>query len=141
MGAIPVEPTDDEANAPEHPAPAPEMPRILDFADVIRGLKNGKRFARTGWNGQGMFIEMQKPDSGSKMTLPYAFLVYTVLQPNGDRSIGGVVPWLCSQTDMFSNDWVEITVQQAAPRPVPGPAPEDDELVTYDDDINGDEPE
>ncbi len=124
MGAIPIDDAerpvdnDEEINVPERPAP--EMPRILDFADVIRGLKNGKRFARTGWNGQGMFIEMQKPDSGSKMTLPYAFLVYTKPDNRGGLNIAGVVPWLASQTDMFSNDWTEIIVsQQPAPENVP----------------------
>ncbi len=108
------------------PGPAPEMPRILDFADVIRGLKNGKRFARTGWNGQGMFIEMQRPDSGSKMTLPYVFLVYTKPDNRGGLNIAGVVPWLASQTDMLSNDWTEIIVSQQPAQPVPGPAPEDE---------------
>ena len=137
MGAIPVnedKPQDEpevQAAQPETPVPVPvpEMPRILDFADVIRGLKNGRRFARSGWSGQGMFIEMQVPDSGSKMTLPYAFLVYTVLQPDGNRSIGGVVPWMCPQMDMFANDWIEITVTQTAPTPAVDPimeAPEED---------------
>ncbi len=119
------EPEVQAAEPPSHPAPVPEMPRILDFADVIRGVKNGKRYGRTGWNGQGMFIEMQKPDGGSKMTLPYLFLVTTRQMPDGTLSINGVVPWLASQTDMLSADWVEITVQQA-PAPVPGPAPEDE---------------
>ncbi len=58
--------------------------------------------------------------------MPYAFLVYTRMVTPTERAIGGVVPWLCSQTDMFANDWHEIVVQQA-PAPVPGPAPEDDQ--------------
>ena len=29
---------------------------MLDFGDAIRALKSGKRVAREGWNGKGMFL-------------------------------------------------------------------------------------
>ena len=28
----------------------------LNFGEVVSGLKEGKRYARAGWNGKGMFI-------------------------------------------------------------------------------------
>lgn len=68
----------------------------MDFAMAITEVKEGKRCAREGWNGKGQYIEMQKPDAHSKMTLPYIYI--TTVQ--GDR-----VPWLASQTDMIAEDW------------------------------------
>ena len=57
---------------------------------------------RQGWNGKGMYIEIQNPDENSKMTLPYIYMK-TV-----DNKI---VPWLASQTDILANDW-EIYKQE-----------------------------
>ncbi len=73
----------------------------MDFGDVIKGLKADpkKRFARTGWNGKGMWISLQVPDDYSKMGLPYIYM----------KTVGGeLVPWLASQTDMLADDWEEV---------------------------------
>lgn len=72
----------------------------MDFGDAIRALKQGQRVTRAGWNGKGMWLELQVPDAHSKMTLPYIFMS-TVTK---DR-----VPWLASQTDMLAEDWQVIT--------------------------------
>lgn len=69
---------------------------IGSFGDAIRALKDGKRVQRSGWNGKGMWLGLQVPDSGSANTLPYIFMITVT----GDR-----VPWLASQTDMLSDDW------------------------------------
>ena len=73
---------------------------MFDFGDVVRIMKyRGGRFARAGWNGKGMYIELQRPDAHSKMTLPYIFM--KTVQ-------GDLVPWLASQTDMLADDWMEV---------------------------------
>lgn len=71
----------------------------MDFSDALKAVKAGKKIQRKGWNGKGMWIEIQRPDKNSKMTLPYLYLNY----PNGTR-----VPWLASQTDMLEEDWVVL---------------------------------
>ena len=71
----------------------------MNFGQAIEALKQGKKVARAGWNGKGMYLELQRPDAHSKMTLPYIYM-YTA---QGDN-----VPWLASQTDMLSEDWVTI---------------------------------
>ena len=77
----------------------------LTFGDAIHFLKAGKRVARHGWNGKGMWLEMQRPDEHSKMTLPYLYLSY----PNDSVNTPGArVPWLASQTDMLTEDWVVL---------------------------------
>lgn len=79
----------------------PELPyqeSHLCFATVIECLKQtpDKRFARTGWNGKGMWISLQVPDRDSKMGRPYIYM----------RDAQGVcVPWLASQTDLLAHDW------------------------------------
>lgn len=72
---------------------------MVKFGEAIELLKRGSRVARTGWNGKGMYLALQKPDEHSKMTLPYIYM-YTA---QGDR-----VPWLASQTDLLSEDWIEV---------------------------------
>ena len=79
--------------------------QFLTFGDAIHFLKAGKRVARHGWNGKGMWLEMQRPDERSKMTLPYLYLSY----PNDSVNTPGArVPWLASQTDMLTEDWVVL---------------------------------
>lgn len=71
----------------------------MNFGDAIQALKNGKRVARAGWNGKNMYLELQRPDEHSKMTLPYIYM----------RTVqGDFVPWLASQTDVLSDDWITV---------------------------------
>ena len=77
----------------------------MDFGSAIKLLKEGKRVQRNGWNGKGIYIEMQKPDEHSKMTLPYIYIVTNGLVTNNPDAPKGVVPWLASQTDMLAEDW------------------------------------
>ena len=68
----------------------------MDFGDAIRCLKRGQRVQRHGWNGKGMWLELQVPDAHSKMSLPYIFM------KTADEKL---VPWLASQTDVLGDDW------------------------------------
>ena len=43
----------------------------MTFGEAITALKSGGKVARNGWNGRGMYLELQIPDANSKMTLPY----------------------------------------------------------------------
>ncbi len=80
----------------------------MDFGDAISGLKKGKRMARKGWNGKGIFIELQVPDAHSKMTHPYIYINTTGLQTDNPDAPKSLVPWLASQTDMLAEDWTEV---------------------------------
>ena len=70
---------------------------LWDFGEALSHLKMGGRAYRKGWIGKGMWIELQRPDKHSKMTLPYIYM------KTADNNL---VPWLASQTDMLSEDWV-----------------------------------
>lgn len=66
------------------------------FAYALEALKCGNKISRTGWNGKGMSLEIQRPDPMSKMTREYIFM---------NTVDGGRVPWVASQTDLLASDW------------------------------------
>jgi hypothetical protein len=77
----------------------------MNFGQALDALKRGKKVARRGWNGKGIFIDLQIPDVHSKMTHPYIFIDTTGLQTDNPDAPKDRVPWLASQTDMLSEDW------------------------------------
>lgn len=83
----------------------PDACTALSFSVALDRCKTGAKITRAGWNGKGMWVEIQRSDAGSKMTLPYLYLNYPADARNPD---GTRVPWLASQTDMLANDWSVI---------------------------------
>jgi hypothetical protein len=87
----------------------------ISFGEALQELKNGGKVSRSGWNGKGLWLELQQPDANSKMTLPYIYLNYPGGNVPSDRPgcvvtasaypEGARVPWLASQTDMLADDW------------------------------------
>lgn len=76
----------------------------MNFGQAIEAMKNGRRVARAGWNGKGMWLELQVPDIHRKMSQPYIFMKNIFMKTADDHQ----VPWLASQTDMLAEDWVEV---------------------------------
>ena len=85
--------------------------QALNFGDALHMLKLGKKVARAGWNGKGMFLFIV-PGSTFKVSRPPLLGIY----PEGTEinycphidmrtSDGKVVPWLCSQIDALAEDW------------------------------------
>lgn len=69
----------------------------MDFGKALEALRAGQRVTRRGWNGRDMYVALRMPDAHSSMTLPYIYM----------RTVtGDLVPWLASQTDLLSSDWV-----------------------------------
>ena len=77
----------------------------MNFGLAIEALRKGFRVRRRGWNGKGIFIELQTPDAYSKMTSPYIYIDTTGLQTQNTEAPKSRVPWLASQTDMLAEDW------------------------------------
>ena len=73
-----------------------------DFGAALAHLKAGGAARRSGWNGAGLWLEVQRPDAHSKMTLPYIYICY----PDDAKTTPGArCPWLASQTDVMAEDW------------------------------------
>lgn len=92
----------------------------MNFGQAIELLKQGKRVAREGWNGKGMFIYLVKGTTVEAMDLrneagthvgyntpPFQNVKISshIDMKAADDSI--VVGWLASQTDMLAEDWIE----------------------------------
>lgn len=82
----------------------------MSFGLAIEALKLGKRVARAGWNGKGMWLGMVKGDSwGIGGRAPYDIIGgahITHASFIGMRTADEkFVPWLASQTDMLADDW------------------------------------
>ena len=78
----------------------------MNFGLAIEAIKQGKKVSRSGWNGKGLWLELQVPDAHSKMTLPYIFMSYP---EDAKTTPGARVPWLASQTDVLAEDWEIVT--------------------------------
>jgi hypothetical protein len=76
----------------------------MNFSEALEAIKRGVRIARVGWNGKGLWLEIQRPNHTSKMTLPYIFISY----PDDSNSPGARVPWNASQADVLAEDWVRV---------------------------------
>lgn len=79
--------------------------QCLTFGDALHFLKQGRPVRRAGWNGKGLWVQMQRPDARSRMTLPYLYLNYP---PDAQNTPNARVPWLASQTDMLAEDWMVL---------------------------------
>lgn len=67
-----------------------------DFGFALNKLWSGAQVFRQKWNGKGMYLKLQIPDHGSKMTQPYIYI------RTADNQL---VPWVASQSDLLSHDW------------------------------------
>ena len=90
-----------------------KFPSNLCFDNALEWLKNNPthQISRRGWNGKGLCVKLQIPDENSKMSLPYLYMQYPAT-PASDTAptthINARAPWLASQTDILSDDWVII---------------------------------
>lgn len=86
------------------------MNEAFDFDAALRLLKDGKRVARSGWNGKGMWLAYV---SGAMWGIggiaPYdtpgaAHIDHApfIAMKTADNKF---VPWLASQTDVLAGDW------------------------------------
>lgn len=79
----------------------------MDIGTAVMMLKAGRRVARAGWNGRGMYLFLVEGGwslvypTGGFADLPADTLPFVAMKTADNR----VVPWLCSQTDLLADDW------------------------------------
>lgn len=71
----------------------------MNFSEALTELKNGKKLHRVGWNGRGLFVQVQRPTTkDSKFQNPFLTI--------DAKALGGELnPWVPSVTDLFADDW------------------------------------
>lgn len=89
------------------------------FGEALEALKQGKKVARKGWNGKGMWLWL-KPGTMVKSEWCHDLALKAIADTNGGEieALGTICMktadnkilsgWLASQTDMLSDDWVII---------------------------------
>lgn len=83
----------------------------MNFGEALASLKTGKRVARSGWNGKGMWLVLVSTYGVAHE------LTYGAQTPRPDllpwigmkTARNEFVPWLASQTDILAEDWEIIT--------------------------------
>ena len=75
----------------------------MTFGLALEALQQGKRVARTGWNGVGLWLEYIPAIGVDLAFIRMSYPVNSRAYPEGAR-----VPWLASQTDMLATDWAVV---------------------------------
>ena len=75
----------------------------MTFGLALEALQQGKRVARTGWNGVGLWLEYIQASGVDLAFIRLSYPAHSRAYPEGAR-----VPWLASQTDMLATDWVVV---------------------------------
>lgn len=81
-------------------------------------LKDGYRLARTGWNGNGMWIALS-PGFTLEPDRIFSDQVRDEVRAQGTDGVfrpyimmrtvdGEFVPWIASQTDLLAEDWTSV---------------------------------
>ena len=83
------------------------------FGEALRNMKLGKKVARKGWNGKGMFIFLAHScdidtlaDLSCVADLEGELVLPSIVMKTADNRF--CVGWIASQTDMFAEDWIII---------------------------------
>ena len=84
----------------------------MTFGEAIAAMKDGEKVARAGWNGKGLFIFLV-PGSHFEVSRPPLLGIFPEGTPidyhahiDMKTAQGYIVPWLASQADMLSDDWI-----------------------------------
>ena len=86
------------------------MNENFNFGQAIEALKQGKKVARTGWNGKGMWLKLvnmqqmaASPDYPEVAWTDELINLPTIAMKTADDKL--LFGWLASQTDMLAEDW------------------------------------
>lgn len=95
------------------------MEGLYTFGEAIEALKQGKKVARKGWNGKGMYLWL-KPAAIIKAEWCKDPILKDIAEANGGEveALGTIcmktadgkilTGWLASRTDMLLEDWVIV---------------------------------
>lgn len=86
------------------PVGGARLAKVFDFGLAIHAMKHGKRVARAGWNGKGMWLKLVPADLADPVAFQHAALdalPWIGMKTADDK----FVPWLASQTDVLAEDW------------------------------------
>ena len=93
----------------------------VNFGQAIEALKQGKRVARQGWNGKGLFVFMQVPSEINQDIVPKMQSLQQSVKDEFAKRGGNIryknqlvivypdntiCGWVASPSDVLEEDWV-----------------------------------
>lgn len=76
----------------------------MTFGEAIEAMKQGKKVARSGWNGKGMYLKLVRGCKLDRCFDPDSCpCTDSIAMKTAQDTV--VVGWLASQTDMLAEDW------------------------------------
>lgn len=84
---------------------------MSSFSVALEELKSGKKLARSGWNGKGLFVFLVQGSTFKVSRAPLLGIYPEGTEINYHAHIdmrtadGQIVPWLASPTDVLAEDW------------------------------------
>ncbi|MDB3560351.1 DUF2829 domain-containing protein [Clostridioides difficile] len=72
----------------------------MGFDEALKYLKKGYKVARTGWNGKGMYVQMDKGGDYEFSEIYPFFVIKNILNSFNT--------WVLSVSDLLANDWEVI---------------------------------
>ena len=89
--------------------------KLCSFEDALYYLKLGKRVARIGWNGKGMWLVLayatdtnykeQSIEFNKRYDGVQSYLENFIVMKTVDNKL---IPWLASQADILAEDWMIV---------------------------------
>ena len=94
----------------------------FDFGEAVRKLKEGKKVARRGWNGKGMYLWLLPATTIKREWCRDERLIECFGESDELYCLGSIrmythdstgrvavlTGWLASQSDILSDDWYEV---------------------------------
>lgn len=80
---------------------------LRDFGWAVQALKEGKEVTRSGWNGKGMYLFLDRHPVLHPIEFPATKFAQEQICPVicMRAADGSIVAWLASQTDVLAEDW------------------------------------
>lgn len=77
-----------------------------DIGWAVRALNDGEKVRRSGWNGKGMWLEIDMTVTGyEERSARYKNDVMVENFVWMKTANNTYIPWLCSQADLLATDW------------------------------------
>lgn len=82
---------------------------LNNFGNAVNAMEAGKKVARKGWNGKGMFLFLVAGDAwGFESDIEgidgFYGAPFICMKTVDDK----LIPWLASQSDILASDWQEV---------------------------------
>lgn len=94
-------------------APDQKEESLVDFSEALKLLKEGRKLQRSGWNGKGLYVQLQtaiplqlgtRSKAGDPIVTKQGTLAEFFIIVNDDK----INTWVPSVSDILAKDWIVV---------------------------------